>query len=366
MRQSGDPVNDPDDAERAFNARSTLDTLQERRRLVRRGPRPPQGDSLRQRRDRLRHPRHHLRAPARLITARRRSSTRRATRSPPRRVSNVGDLRHRPARPDRTSATRRSRSSRSPTTRRSASARARCRTSCGCRRTACGRCRRKPAASRSSTGTTSPRPISASSQDNSSYYVLAYYPPDAQAGARTQDRRPCLAAEHVVRARRGHVTPKKADAVEAPSATDTRDARGEGGARQPAAGQRPDDARVRGAVQGHGAECVGAVRRRDARPRPAVSTPERPSCSCPISRIDAKARCAAAIPTADDGEPASGNQDAHRAVRPADAEPAGSPARPLPVPRRRARLGRRQVGSVCWTSTCRTSSRRRSASAGWR
>ena len=36
IRQQGDPLNDPDDAERGFNARTTLDTLRRRRRLVRR------------------------------------------------------------------------------------------------------------------------------------------------------------------------------------------------------------------------------------------------------------------------------------------------------------------------------------------
>ena len=30
MRQSGDPLNDPDDTERGFNARSTLDTLRQK------------------------------------------------------------------------------------------------------------------------------------------------------------------------------------------------------------------------------------------------------------------------------------------------------------------------------------------------
>ena len=51
-----------------------------------------------------------------------------------------------------------------PTTRRLVSASARCRTSCACRRTACARCRRRPAASPSSTRTTSPPPSSASSR----------------------------------------------------------------------------------------------------------------------------------------------------------------------------------------------------------
>ncbi len=85
-------------------------------------------------------------------------------------------------------------------------------------------------------------------EDNSSYYVLAYYPPDARPG-RTHKidvrvTRPGL----TVRARKAYLTPKKVDApkVTANNPVDAGTARG---ARQPAAGQRPDHARVRGAVQ---------------------------------------------------------------------------------------------------------------------
>ena len=103
-------------------------------------------------------------------------------------------------------------------------------------------------------------------EDNSSYYVLAYYPPDPRPGRfhkiDVRVTRPGL----TVRARKAYLTPKK---VDAPKATSNRsvDAGAPRGARQPAAGQRPDDARVRRAVQGRGAERVGAVRRRAARPR---------------------------------------------------------------------------------------------------
>ena len=58
-------------------------------------------------------------------------------------------------------------------------------------------------------------------RDNSSYYVLAYYPPDAEPGRlhRIDVRvsRPGL----TVRARKGYVTPKKAD----PAKTNTKDVR---------------------------------------------------------------------------------------------------------------------------------------------
>ena len=58
MRQQGDPLNDPDDVERGFNARTTLDTLRNVAEWFGVGARPPQGDPVRQRRDRLRHLRH--------------------------------------------------------------------------------------------------------------------------------------------------------------------------------------------------------------------------------------------------------------------------------------------------------------------
>ena len=131
-------------------------------------------------------------------------------------------------------------------------------------------------------------------EDNSSYYVLAYYPPDARPGRYHKIEVRVSRPDLIVRARRGHVTPKKAAAVTTKS-TQPGDARSEGGARQPAAGQRPDDARVRGAVQGDGAERVGAVRRRDARPRPAAE-PRTRSCCCRISRSTRTARSAAATP----------------------------------------------------------------------
>ncbi len=86
-------------------------------------------------------------------------------------------------------------------------------------------------------------------EDNSSYYVLAYYPPDARPG-RTHKidvrvTRPGL----TVRARKAYLTPKKVDPPKT-TAQQPVDAGAARGARQPAAGQRPDDARVRGAVQG--------------------------------------------------------------------------------------------------------------------
>ena len=116
-------------------------------------------------------------------------------------------------------------------------------------------------------------------RDNSSYYAMAYYPPSDKAGKfhkiEVRVRRPGLR----VRARQGYVTPKPAarparNARAAAAGRDADDAGDSRGARQPAAGQRPDHEGVCGAVQGHGAERVGAARRRAARPRSA-SRPER-------------------------------------------------------------------------------------------
>ena len=54
-------VSDPDDQERAMQGALHAVDHQERRRLVRRCPRPPQDDAAHQRRHRLRHQRHHSR-----------------------------------------------------------------------------------------------------------------------------------------------------------------------------------------------------------------------------------------------------------------------------------------------------------------
>ena len=114
-------------------------------------------------------------------------------------------------------------------------------------------------------------------RDNSSYYAMAYYPPTEKAGKfhkiEVRVRRPDVR----VRARQGYVTPKPPGAAAEKSARRRRGGRDEEPddagdsrrARQPAAGQRADDEGVCGAFQRHGAECVGAPRRRDARARSA-------------------------------------------------------------------------------------------------
>ena len=106
-------------------------------------------------------------------------------------------------------------------------------------------------------------------QDNSSYYVLAYYPPTTDKRDNKFHKidvrvtRPGL----IVRARKGYATPKAKPAATLANLSERDAHRNPRGARQPAARQRPDDARVRRAVQGRRAERLGAARHRDARPR---------------------------------------------------------------------------------------------------
>ena len=106
-------------------------------------------------------------------------------------------------------------------------------------------------------------------RDNSSYYVLAYYPPHEQARREVPpDRGPRVAAR-ADGARAARATSRRAADPRRPEATP-----GAGASaavtealNSPLPVSGLDDARLRGAVQGHRAERVGAARRRDARPR---------------------------------------------------------------------------------------------------
>ena len=191
IRQPGDPLERSGRhgarLQRAQHARHA----QERRRVVRRRPRPPQVDALRQRRHRLRHQRHDSATPDRTISARRRSSTTTrdaiaaATRSnvsiyaiDPRGLTDLGDetIESRQSLPTDDHVARH----------RAELAAERAAAVAGQPAHALRRDRR---VRRRSTGTTSPTPSSASSRDNSSYYVLAYYPPVRQARRQVpQDR----------------------------------------------------------------------------------------------------------------------------------------------------------------------------------
>ena len=108
-------------------------------------------------------------------------------------------------------------------------------------------------------------------QDNSSYYVLAYYPPNPKRDGKFHNIQVRVNRPGVtVRARRGYANPTREGQGAGRQPREPADRRGARRARQSVAGERPDHAGVRGAVQGHGAEGLGAARRGDARPRSAA------------------------------------------------------------------------------------------------
>ena len=128
--------------------------------------------------------------------------------------------------------------------------------------------------------------------DNSSYYVLAYYPPDDKRdGKLPQDRgardsRPGM----TVRSRRGYVAPEEGRPGRNAGARAGGVARSDGGARTARFRSAASTMRVFAApFKGDRAECVGAARRRDAR----AATSARPrtrKVELSYFAIDAKAR----------------------------------------------------------------------------
>ena len=134
-------------------------------------------------------------------------------------------------------------------------------------------------------------------EENSSYYVLAYYPPNPKRDGkfhniRVRVNRPGL----TVRARRGYANPSGKAPVPAANAAQPAERRGEGSARQPVARQRSDDAGVCRAVQGHRAEGVRAARRGAVRAR-ICSSPPATSCSSRTTRWTRRASIRAEAPT---------------------------------------------------------------------
>ena len=140
------------------------------------------------------------------------------------------------------------------------------------RATACRRSPRRPAASPSSTPTASRTRSTASSSENSSYYVLAYYPPNPKRDGkfhkievRVNAARADRSLAHGLRQRR-RASRRRRPKTHAAAGVARR-------AGQPDAGQRPRDEGVCGALQGNRAERLGAARRRAARPRHAARRP---------------------------------------------------------------------------------------------
>ena len=108
-------------------------------------------------------------------------------------------------------------------------------------------------------------------QDNSSYYVLAYYPPNPKRDGKFHNiqvrvNRP---GSHRSCAPRVCQSDREGEGA-GRQPGEPADHRGARGARQSAAGERPDHPGVRSAVQGHRSEGLGAARRGDARPRSAA------------------------------------------------------------------------------------------------
>ena len=133
-------------------------------------------------------------------------------------------------------------------------------TSCCSRRSTCARSPRRPTASPPSTRNDFTSAFDRIVRDNSSYYVLAYYPPHEPPRRQVPpDPGPRVAARgdgpraprlhRAARADRCRPEPRRARGASA-AVTEALNS--------PIAGQRPGDARLRGAVQGHRAERVGA------------------------------------------------------------------------------------------------------------
>ena len=165
-----------------------------------------------------------------------------------------------------------------------------------------------------------------------------------------------------VRARKGYVTPKKATPRGDERRTDRRTPGGARSARQPDAGQRPDDARVRGAVQGHGAERVGAARRRDCAAATSSSTPNDKILLSYVA-IDANGKISGGntdTMTMTNLKPETKTRIEQTGLRMLNR--IGSAAGPLSAARRGARYRPAATSARCsTTSTCPTSPRRRSA-----
>ena len=213
IRQQGDPLNDPDDMERGFNARTTLDTLRNvaewfgsvrgRRKailFVSEGIDYDINDMI---------PRERLESSERVDGARRDARSDRR-RDPLQRR----DLRHRSARPDR-SRRRVDRDRLVPrrhlARRRPGSLQNELRLSQDSLRTLSEETGGFAVVNKNDFATAFERIV----EDNSSYYVLAYYPPDPRPAASTRSTCAITRPGLTVRARKAYLTPKKVDAPKA-------------------------------------------------------------------------------------------------------------------------------------------------------
>ena len=188
-------------------------------------------------------------------------------------------------------------------------------------------------------------------RDNSSYYVLAYYPPsDKRTASSTASR--CSVN------RPGPDRPRRAAATSAPKRQRRRRSRTKTGGPSPELSSRRSNSplQVSGLTmrvfaapfKGDGAERVGAASAsrcvgRD--PEPRRRTARSSSRSWPSTP---RARSRGAQDRRADDQPAAGDQDARRADRLPHAEPDGTAAGPISAARRGARHGGGDVGSVIY------------------
>ena len=164
--------------------------------------------------------------------------------------------------------------------------------------------------------------------DNSTYYVLAYYPPSDKRNGKfhkieVKTTRPGL----TIRSRKGYSAPRGKAPARACCRRRKAVHRRHGGAEQSDSGQRRPHADVRGAVQGHRPEGVGAHRRRDGRPG-SQSGREQQGRGV-LLRLRHAGKVACRIHRQPDDQPAAGNQGARRADRIPHAEPSRARAGPL-------------------------------------
>ena len=288
-RSAGERINDPDRRRARLSGAQHARLAEELRRGHRRRARPPQGAGVLQRGHRLRHQR------SRSTTAtRRRSSTPRATRLRRRRARTCRfygiDVRGLGAGLDDGIEIQSF-----PTIRRSVSTAARCTTKCASGRTACACWPTRPAGLPPSTTTTSPARSERLVDDNSSYYVLGYYPANDRRDGRFRKievrvNKPGL----TVRARRGYVAPRGRAPGSQAGRPERRLAGTARGDEQPGAGER--------AAAGHDGERVQGPRQQrfgrglDARSAGAICrSSRRTACSATISKsrllaVDAKGK----------------------------------------------------------------------------